>query len=148
MTRVSTTRGTRRLSLAIVALAAFAVLATGCEMSSEAWDSSVSANNEREARGLRPLDLDKVLNEKAQAWADQMAASGSVRHSVLTQGVGDNWRVLGENVGWARSVQEMHQMFMDSPSHRSTMLDSRYTRFGVGVSVVGDRLYTAQVFAG
>jgi len=148
MTRVNTTRGTRRLSLAIVALAAFAVLATGCDMSPEAWDSAVSVNNEREARGLRPLDLDKVLNEKAQAWADQMAASRSVSHSVLTQGVGDNWRVLGENVGWARSSGEMHQMFMKSPSHRSTMLDGSYTRLGVGVSVVDGRLYTAQVFAG
>jgi len=148
MTRVNTTRGTRRLSLAIVALAAFAVLATGCEMSPEAWNSSVSVNNEREARGLRPLDLDKVLNEKAQAWANQMASSRSVSHSVLSQGAGNDWRVLGENVGWARSVEEMHQMFMNSPSHRSTMLDRRYTRFGVGVSVVDGRVYTAQVFAG
>ncbi len=148
MTRVRNTQGTRRLSIGIVALAAFAVLATGCNMSGDAWNSSVSVNNEREARGLRPLDLDKVLNEKAQAWADQMASSRTVRHSVLTQGVGDNWRVLGENVGWARSVEEMHQLFMNSPSHRSTMLDRRYTRFGVGVSVVDGRVYTAQVFAG
>ena len=37
---------------------------------------------------------------------------------------------------------------MNSPSHRSTMLDRRYTRFGVGVSVVNGRYYTAQVFAG
>ena len=33
----------------------------------------------------------RSLVEKAQAWAEQMAATGSVSHSNLTQGVGDDW---------------------------------------------------------
>ncbi len=149
MTRVTTNRGTRRrLTLVLGAFAALAVLASGCSMSAEAWDTSIVVNHERTARGLGELQLDKTLVEKAQAWSDRMAATGTVSHSTLTQGVGDDWHVLGENVGWARSVQEMHQLFLNSPAHRSTMLDGRYTRFGVGVTVVDGRFYTAQVYAG
>lgn len=148
MHSVSSPRRTRRLVMVTAALAAVAVLAAGCTKNGEAWDSAVLVNATRDGRGIHKVALDEVLVEKAQAWAEHMAATGSVRHSTLTQGVGDNWSVLGENVGWARSVDEMHRLFMDSASHRSTMLDRRYTRFGVGVAVANGRYYTAQVFAG
>lgn len=148
MDAVTTPGRTRRFVMITAAVAAVAVLAAGCTKTDEAWDSAVLVNAARDSRGLHKVALDDVLVEKAQDWAEHMASTGSVRHSSLTQGVGDNWRVLGENVGWARSVDEMHQLFMDSASHRSTMLDRRYTRFGVGVAVVDGRYYTAQVFAG
>ena len=142
------TRGTRRLSIVTVFIVALAVLASGCTKNEQAWDSAVMVNQTRHAHGVRDVHTDEALVEKAQAWAEHMAATGSVSHSSLTQGVGDNWTVLGENVGWARSVEEMHRLFMDSPSHRATMLDGRYDRFGIGVAVVNGRYYTAQVYAG
>lgn len=142
------TRGTRRLSVVTALLVALAVLAPACTRNGEAWDSAVMVNHARQAIGVRDVHIDEVLVQKAQSWAEHMAATGTVQHSSLTQGVGDNWRVLGENVGWARSVEEMHQLFMNSSSHRATLLDGRYDRFGVGVAVVNGRYYTVQVFAG
>lgn len=142
------TKGTRRLSVAVALVAVLAIVASGCTQNEFAWDSAVLVNQSRHASGVRDVHIDDVLVAKAQAWAEHMAASGSISHSTLTQGVGDDWSVLGENVGWARSVEEMHQLFLDSPAHRATMLDGRYDRFGVGVAVVNGRYYTAQVFAG
>lgn len=141
-------RGTRRLSVAVALVAAIAILAGGCTKNDAAWSSAVLVNQARHAAGVRDVHIDDVLVEKAQAWAERMAASGNVSHSTLTAGVGDNWQVLGENVGWARSVDEMHQLFMKSAQHRSTMLDGRYDRVGVGVAIVDGRYYTVQVFAG
>lgn len=142
------TRVTRRSTVVIAFVVALAMVATGCTKNRYAWDSAVLVNQERHNRGVHDLKLDDTLVNKAQAWAEHMARTGTVSHSVLTQGVGSNWRVLGENVGWARSAPEMHSMFMSSTSHRNTMLDRRYTRYGVGVSVLHGRHFTVQVFAG
>lgn len=138
----------RRISLAVGVVAAVAVLLTGCTRNTEAWDSAVLVNRTRHSAGLSDVTLEGSLVEKAQAWAEQMAASGNVRHSNLSEGVRGNWRVLGENVGWARSIDEMHDMFMRSPAHRQTILDRRFSRFGVGVAVSNGRYYTVQVYAG
>jgi uncharacterized protein YkwD len=142
------TRGTRRLSVVTALVVALAVVASGCTKNTEAWNTAVLVNQSRHAAGVRDVHIDEVLVAKAQAWAEHMAATGTVSHSSLTHGVGDDWRVLGENVGWARSVEEMHSLFLDSPAHRRTMLDGRYDRVGVGVAVVDGRFYTAQVYAG
>ncbi|MFN7148749.1 MAG: CAP domain-containing protein [Microthrixaceae bacterium] len=139
---------TRRFSLVTALVVVVAVLATGCTKNGEAWNSYTLMNNERENRGIRELRLDDTLVNKAQAWADHMAATGTVRHSNLAQGAGTGWTVLGENVGWARSVNEMHSMFMSSSSHRGSILNGRYDRVGVGVAVRNGRFYTVQVFAG
>ena len=140
-------RVTRRLSVVAAVVVALAVVASGCTSNGDAWNSAVLVNQARHANGVPDVHLDDVLTRKAQSWAENMAANG-VRHSTLTDGVGSNWRVLGENVGWARSVEEMHRMFLDSRAHRTTMLDRRYTRFGVGIAVVDGRYYTVQVYAG
>ena len=139
---------TRRSTAIVGFVAAIAILAGGCTKNRQAWDSAVLVNQTRHAYGVHDLRLDDTLVNKAQGWAEYMARTGRVSHSNLAQGAGTGWRVLGENVGWARSPQEMHDMFMRSSQHRSTMLSGRYDRFGVGVAVVNGRHYTAMVFAG
>lgn len=147
MDRSTTVRG-RRSTVVLSLVAVLAVLATGCLRNAEGDETAALINSERRNRGIAEMTLDKTLVAKAERWADTMAARGRVSHSNLRDGVGSGWRVLGENVGWARSTGEMHSMFMASPSHRSSMLDRRYTHFGVGVAVVGGRQYTVHVFAG
>lgn len=142
------TRGTRRLSVATVFVVTLAIFATGCTQNEAAWDTAVLINQSRHASGVRDVHIDDTLVAKAQAWAEHMAATGTVSHSSLTQGVGDDWSVLAENVGWARSVEEMHSLFLDSAAHRANMLNGAYDRVGVGVAIVDGRFYTAQVYAG
>lgn len=138
----------RRLTAVIALVAALALVGASCTKNAAALDSAMRVNSSRADRGLRALGIDPVLVDKAQAWADHMAAVGNVEHSVLTDGAGSNWRVLGENVGWARSISEMHSMFMNSPAHRANVLNGRYNRVGTGVTVVDGQYYVVQVFAG
>jgi uncharacterized protein YkwD len=125
-----------------------ALVGSGCTKNPQAHESAVLVSNERANRRIRPVQLDINLVNKAQSWAEHMARSGRVSHSTLTQGVGTGWRYLGENVGWARSVAEMHSLFMASSAHRAAILDGRYSRYGTGVAVVGGRYYVVQVYGG
>lgn len=140
---------TRRLSVTTAAIAlVFALVATGCTKNPQSAETARLINNERARRGIRQAQLDVRLVNKAQAWADHMAASGRVSHSTLSSGVGTGWRYLAENVGWARSVGEMHSLFMASPSHRAAILDGRYSRVGTGVAIRGGRYYVVHVYGG
>jgi uncharacterized protein YkwD len=139
---------TRALVLPLAAALVLALVGASCTRNGAAFESFQRINSEREGRGLRALTLDQTLINKAQSWVDQMAASGRVSHSVLTQGAGSGWSVLGENVGQARSIGEAHALFMNSPAHRGAILDGRYNRVGTGVTERGGRYYVVQVFAG
>lgn len=143
-----TLRTRRRSTMVVAIIAVFSLIATSCTKNPESAETAQLINNERRARGIPELHLNPTLIDKAQDWADHMARQGRVSHSNLRQGVGTGWRSLGENVGWARSVGEMHSLFMASSGHRSTMLDRRYSSYGVGVAVVNGRYYTVHVFAG
>lgn len=139
---------TRRWSVATALLVSLAVIVTSCTRNGEAWESLSRVNDARAARGLPTLAIDDVLVDKAQNWAEHMARTGSVRHSVLSADVGGGWRALGENVGWARSVEEAHNLFMNSSAHRGAILSGRYSKIGTGVAIVGGRYYVVQVFGG
>jgi len=139
---------TRRSSVVVAAIAlVLALVASGCTKNAQAAESARLINNERARRGMRELALDINLVNKAQAWAEQMARSGKVSHSVLRQ-VNGRWTYLAENVGWARSPGEMHSLFMKSAAHRASILSGRYTKVGTGVAVRGGRHYVVQVFGG
>ncbi len=137
-----------RLTLVVAVLAALSLVGVSCTKNGAAFESASRANGAREARGLWDLSQDQTLINKAQDWAEHMAATGVVSHSVLTANAGTNWRVLGENVGWAYSIEQMHDLFMASSAHRANILSTRYNRIGTGVAQVGNRYYVVQVFAG
>ena len=142
---------TRRRS-AVVLLAALvaslSLVAVSCTKNAAAYDSVNRINNTRVEAGLRRLAIDDTLVNKAQAWAERMAKAGAISHSQLADGAGDNWRTLGENVGAAGSIAQMHQPCMDSPPHRANIVAGKYDRVGLGVAQAGGRYYVAQVFAG
>lgn len=139
---------TRTMTAAVGALVVVAALATGCTKNLEAFDSLQRVNAERTDHGLAPLALDDTLVAKAQAWAETLAAEGTVRHSTLTDGVPGGWTSLAENVGSATTVAEMHGLLMASPPHRANILEGRSNRVGTGVATAGGRIYVVQVFGG
>lgn len=138
----------RRAMVLLALLGAIAMVGVSCTKNAAAYESADRINTERSGRGLRQLSLDATLVNKAQAWAERMAATRNVSHSVLTDNAGKDWRVLGENVGWARSVAEMHALFMNSAAHRANIVNGRFSRVGTGVAVVDGQYYVVQVFAG
>lgn len=132
---------------AVVLATALAVMA-GCTRNGESFRSYQLVNAERDAAGVAPLVLDQALIDKAQGWAETLAASGDLRHSSLTQGVPDGWRTLAENVGVASGPDEAHALLMASSGHRANIVDGRSNRVGVGAAWAGGRLYVVQVFGG
>ncbi len=141
------TRRTRRLSSLVALALVVALVGSACGKNAEANESSRLVNNERSNRRIHPMTMDATLVNKAQAWAEHMAATGRVSHSNLRDGA-PGFRYLGENVGWARSVGEMHSLFMSSASHRNSILSGQYSKFGTGVAISNGRVYVVQVFGG
>ena len=60
------------------------------------------------------------------------------------------WKLLGENVAKAKSDKAAHRALYASPSHRSNMLESRFTKVGIAVAVDAKtgELWVAQMFGG
>lgn len=98
-------------------------------------------NNERNRRGLAPLRVDNRLNHLARLKSQDMIDNRYFAHESPVYGrVGDMLRSAGigftlaaENLGVGGSINSIFSAFMASPSHRSKIIDSRYTHTGIGV---------------
>lgn len=103
----------------------------------------------RADNGVPGLDQDRDLQAEAQAWAEQMAASGVLSHSAVTYGA--------EIVGMAPDTATVLAAFMQSschdvppdepcPGHREILLDAGLHRVGVGHCWRGDLLFISVRF--
>ena len=142
----------RRSSFRVVTLALLCILglisSTGCLSREQAGRSLTLVNTERARRGLPELGWDENAAIKAQAWAERLAATRTLQHSRLTDGIFGTWNALGENVGFARTVDETHVGFMNSPRHRDAILNGQFSAMGVGVASNGGLTFVVQVFRG
>ncbi|MFN8050750.1 MAG: CAP domain-containing protein [Acidimicrobiales bacterium] len=147
---VEHTRRPKLRSAALVALALVAVIstATGCTHRELGGRSQALINSERARRGLPELTWDDSAGQKAQAWAEQLAATKTLSHSRLVDGITGDWTSLGENVGFNNSVDGAHAGFMNSPKHRAAILSGSYSAVGVGVAENDGLVYVVQVFRG
>jgi uncharacterized protein YkwD len=109
-------------------------------------------NADRAANGLGPLAWDDRLAGVAQGWSDQMAASGSFRHSDINATIRrpefNGFTRMGENIlvgSCGMSAGEMEQAWMNSPSHRANILGP-YNLIGIGAVCSGGRLWATQSF--
>ena len=100
----------------------------------------------RQAAGRAPLPIDTDLVGVARAHSQEMATVNRLFHnSALGQQV-QQWILVAENVGVGSTVDQIHQTLMGSPTHRSDILDPRYTGVGIGVVQSGGTLWVTQVF--
>lgn len=102
-------------------------------------------NDTRSGRGKARLTLNPTLTRKAQAWAEHLARTNSLAHSDLTAGVPSNWRALGENVGYASTIVDVHQAFMRSAGHRQNIL-GQWNAIGTGYAAGNGRVFVVHVF--
>ena len=123
-------------------------------------------NASRAEAGLPALRPSGVLDEAAQAHAEDMLARGFFDH-VTPEGRtaferfvaagGDRWAASGENIAScsgcavpprAARVDEFHAGWMQSPGHRENILSAGFARFGFGIAGEGDEIYAVQTFSG
>ncbi len=98
-------------------------------------------NNERQKAGLAPLTTDLLLRNVARAHSMDMLRNGYFAHKSLSgetpydrlTAANANFRLVGENLALAPSIDLAHIGLMNSPSHRENILDPDYKRIGIGV---------------
>lgn len=104
-------------------------------------DYTVSVNEVRLVQGLPPLKLNESLCEAAQTHAETLQQARQIRHADA-QGRRADYRVatvgycyhrLGENLAagqlsWERALE----MWLQSPPHRTNLLDADYRELGIG----------------
>lgn len=84
------------------------------------------ANKYRKQHGLKPLVPDDGLMRTARLHSKRMASGMGMKHGGTT-----GWS--GENIAWnQRTPQEVTRAWYNSPGHRANMLNSRFTKIGVG----------------
>lgn len=105
-------------------------------------------NAERVSAGRRPITVDGALASGALAWSRHMATSSILSHNPHLAGIVRHWKFLGENVGVGYSVSSLADAFWHSAEHRSNILDRHYNRVGVGVVVVGSKIWVTEDFLG
>ena len=132
-------------SLALGMMIAGATTASASSGDEQGFVSRINA--ERRERGLRALVVKSDLTTVARRHSRDMAAEGGIWHNPRLPEQVNGWERLGENVGVGGSVQELHDAFMDSQSHRQNILKSAYNEIGVGIAVKNGTIFVTEVFA-
>lgn len=111
-------------------------------------------NKERAKEGLTKLALDTKLEKAANIRAEEIQTSfshtrpnGSSFSTVLKEN-GISYRGSGENIAWGQlSPEEVVKGWMNSPSHRANIMNSKFTKIGVGhMQNSAGRNYWVQLF--
>ncbi len=104
-------------------------------------------NSTREAQGSRALEIGPRLSRLARQHSRMMARTGHLSHSDLSKVLSYVLNAAGENVGVGGSVQQVHQMFLNSPPHRANIVAGRWKVTGIGVYEKGSRVWITQIFS-
>lgn len=107
------------------------------------------ANQERTARGLRPLRWDPALAGAALRHCQRMAAEGPISHRYrgeadLTEraaAAGAHFSVVEENVAVGPYAASIHQGWMNSPEHRANLLSPDIDRVGIAAVSARGEIY-------
>ena len=104
---------------------------------------TVLTNDERAQNGAPPLVENKLLDQAAQAKADDMVKNGYFAHTspegknpwYWFDQVGYKYTYAGENlaVNFFES-SDVAQAWMNSPTHRANIVKKDYTEIGIGVA--------------
>ncbi len=154
----------KRISLAL-ATAASALLLAGC-MTTMELDALTLVNQSRTNNGLSTLSANETLTTKAKGWAlhlidnsNNQCTANTLVHSNLASGAVPGSSNQRENVGCAivnggpeTAPATLHNAFMASTSHRTSILHQSVNIVGIGMvdRYLGNNswlVYEAQEFA-
>jgi hypothetical protein len=140
-------RAGRLLVAPALTVTLLATLLVGTAGASEPGDMIARTNASRSSGGLGALAANAELMNKAQGWANYMAAHHVVAHSSYSSGVSANWTKMAENVGKGDNTATVHNAFMNSAPHRANIMDGSYQYIGVGVAHGNDGfIYVDEIF--
>jgi uncharacterized protein YkwD len=143
-----TVRLRRHLALLLAAmLVTLPVLSSRAEaLTAEEVTFGTMMNDVRSNHSVRRLRVTERLSKMARRHSNRMAERGELYHSNLRRMFrGFNYRSVGENVGYAGSLNQLLEAFMDSPPHAQNVL-GKWRRTGIGVVWKGDRVWVTQLF--
>jgi uncharacterized protein YkwD len=132
-------------------VAALAVPVRSLAWGGNAFDASAESelialtNRSRASAGLKALKVDPALTSIARWRSQDMIDRNYFSHDIPGFGkvfdkldaTGYCYKVAGENIGWndypdGEATAAIHQMFMDSPSHRANILGDAWDVIGIG----------------
>lgn len=127
------------------------------DIKAESYEQEVIrlVNKIREENGLNPLAADWQLCRVARYKSQDMKDKGYFSHQSPTYGspfdmmksFGISYRSAGENIAMGqRTPEAVVNAWMNSSGHRANILNSSYTKIGVGY--VSDGNYWTQMFTG
>jgi uncharacterized protein YkwD len=119
-------------------------------------------NRARQQQGVSALLRDAALDVAARSHARELAARNTLDHNSVNEArrtpgmrvtaAGVTWTSVAENLAsmsgsGVRVPQQTAGMWLDSPGHRTNMLNARYTHTGVGAAVDGrGNWYVTQLY--
>ena len=114
-----------------------------------------SVNQARRSQGLAPLRWNESLATAARRHAEVMAEHGTAQHgfqgeldlSARVKQAGARFSWLSENVTQGPTAQFIHAQFMNSPPHRSNILDRDMDSVGIGVVEKRGQLFAVEDFS-
>jgi uncharacterized protein YkwD len=98
-------------------------------------------NKERAKEGLKPLKADHELSRVARAHSRDMFIRGYFAHENpdgmdpfdRMKKANVSFKVAGENLALAQTLQIAHINLMNSPGHRANIMNPAFGRLGIGV---------------
>jgi uncharacterized protein YkwD len=117
----------------------------------DSWQLFRATNASRGRFDVSKLRLNRELSVIARRHSMAMARRGELFHTsdadIYLHGIG--WHTWGENVGYtSQDVSSMEQAFMDSPPHRSNILNGAFRQVAVGSVRVDGTLWVTVFFYG
>lgn len=102
-------------------------------------------NELRESYGVPFLRESCILDQAAQAKADDIASTNNFSHTSLNGWTSEQWKIAngyppsspgwGENLRWSSpNPFDAFQVWLNSPDHFQNMISSNYTEVGVGIA--------------
>lgn len=99
-------------------------------------------NHERTTRGIRPLNTDDKLRAVARAHSEDMLRRGYFSHVdpdghdpfFRMEAAGISFLTAGENLAYAPNLTLAYNGLMNSTEHRENILNSNFSKIGVGVA--------------
>ncbi|HHX74709.1 MAG TPA: hypothetical protein GX699_07385 [Firmicutes bacterium] len=113
-------------------------------------------NQERVKRGLAPLAMNPELTRLARLKSKDLAENNYFAHRSPTYGSaydmmrreGIRYSYAGENLAKTTAAANAVSLFLNSSTHRSTLLNPRFNQTGVGIYQLGRQVYVTQMFIG